>query len=159
MGSIHNPPIPTWTPTRGERFRTAVANITLSLFLMLVIVFLCTLYYPWNPITKLEIAIVGEPHAGGILAVDVSYCKTRSWTPREVRWALLNDISIILPLTSFTLPVGCSSRRVLLPIPVHVAPGDYKLQTEVIYEPWPWRTFVYVAETPAAFQVAPARPQ
>jgi hypothetical protein len=68
--------------------------------------------------------------------------------PSAIRWSLVNSITIVLPQTTASLPVGCHVRYLRVPTSHHVASGIYQLQEEVIYEPWPWRDFVYVKQSP-----------
>jgi len=118
-----------------------------------------TMWYPWNPLTKLELAVLGTPRVGKILEVELNYCKQRDWASHEIRWSLVNDVTIVLPRESaFNLPLGCNSKNIILMLPQHIMPTDYKLQLEVIYEPWPWTELVYTRAS-QRFHVLPAQEQ
>jgi hypothetical protein len=132
-----------------------LAQITLTLLGLGSMLFAVTVFYPFNPITKLELRVVNAPAVGGSIVVEVDYCKAREWVPDEVRWSLNNDVTVILPVATASLPSGCNVRRVYLPLPQHIAIGNYKLQEEVVYSPWPWRSFTYVVQSPM-FRLYPA---
>jgi hypothetical protein len=125
-----------------------IARITLTLLGSLIIVFTWTWIYPFDPITKLRISVVNQPVVGASIVAEIDYCKTRAWVPAEARWSLNNEITIVLPVQTASLPTGCQVKRIYLPIPIHVAPGAYQLQEELVYSPWPWRDFVYVVRSP-----------
>ena len=122
---------------------------------VVIVAFVVTAWYPWNPVTKLSISIVGQPRVGDDIRVRIDYCKTREWTPREVRWSLQDDIVIVLERTTMSLPVGCRVVTLTVPGSEKLVPGGYQLQEEVIYQPWPWREFLYVRRTPP-FHLLPA---
>lgn len=134
--------------TTGDRVSRAIAVIALTLLSAVVVAFIVTIIYPWNPITSVEIRVVGSPHVGAYLTVEVTYCKARSWTPSDVRWSLINEVSIVLPDTPMSFPPGCHVKRIAVAVPRHVMPGDYKLKEELHYEPWPWKSYVYERESP-----------
>jgi hypothetical protein len=115
---------------------------------LMVGTFFVTTFWPWNPITRLNITVVGSPMAGRSLTVNIDYCKARAWAPAEVRWMLVNDVSIVLPVQTASMPPGCHIKPLLLPLPRHILPGEYRLQEELIYEPWPWKQYVYVVQSP-----------
>jgi hypothetical protein len=125
-----------------------LADTTLTLALILVIMVMVTVWYPWNPITKLRIKVLGVPVPGTTITVEVDYCKAREWVPAELRWSLLNDVVVILPASTASLPTGCHVVRILLPLPMHVVPGEYQLQEELTYRPWPWTAYEYLAQSP-----------
>ena len=113
-----------------------------------------TWLYPFDPLSKVEIRVVNQPVMSGQILVEIDYCKERAWVPHDNRWSLTNDITIILPVATASLPVGCHIKRLLMPLPRHVVAGEYRLQLETIYEPWPWRAFVYVRQSPV-FAITP----
>jgi hypothetical protein len=113
-----------------------------------------TLAWPYDPVPKLEIAVVGPTHAGGALRVHVDYCKATGYTPIEVRWALIDGVTIILPPTMVTLPVGCRVTTFILPSSPHMTPGRYQLRVNGLYQTWPWRTVIEEAISPV-FEVVP----
>ena len=127
-----------------DHFSRVIANVTLSMLGLFALVFFVTMIYPWDPITKLEIRVVGESRVDTGIVVSVDYCKVRNWTPAEVRWALVNDITIVLPTTLMSMPVGCHVKQLAIPMPIHAMPGTYQLQEELIYKPWPWKAYQYV---------------
>lgn len=136
------------TPTRMDHVSRSVANFTLSLLTVVMLGFIATAIYPWNPVTRLDISLIGAQSARSALDVRIDYCKAREWTPVDVRWALVNDITIVLPTTLMSMPVGCHVKQVSVPMPIHAIPGRYQLQQEVIYRPWPWKTITYLRRTP-----------
>jgi len=145
------PPLPLVTlrqPTVLDRVSRAMAVLTLSLVAAVVLGFAVTVTYPWNPITKVEITVVGQSHVGGTLIVEVDYCKTRDWAPESVRWSLTNAVTVVLPMATTSLPPGCHVKRLIIQIPEHVAPGMYQLQEELRYEPWPWKSYTYIRQSP-----------
>lgn len=131
-------------PTAMDRVSRVIANVTLSMLGLFALVFFITMLYPWEPITRLEIQVVGESRVNAGLVVAVDYCKARAWPPDEVRWALVNDITVVLPTTLMSMPVGCHVKQLGIPMPIHAIPGTYQLQEELIYRPWPWKTYTYV---------------
>ncbi len=128
----------------------AVGLITLSMVALLT-----TAWWPRGPLTQLEIRVTGTPRAQSDLLVEVSYCKVWNLSPSEVRWALLDGVTIMLPPYTVTLDSGCHVRVVSLPLSRVIAPGIYQLQVTGIYEVWPWRNEVYVRRSPA-FRLLPA---
>lgn len=134
-------------PTTMDRVSKAIANLALTALTVLASVFVVTIVYPWDPIAKVEIAVVGQPIAGKDLIVSIDYCKSRAWTPTLVRWSLMNDVTVVLPTTTASLPTGCHVKRLAVPIPLHVAPGEYRLQEELTYQPWPWKYYTYVRQS------------
>lgn len=127
---------------------TALGSLAMFIFTLWTY-FVVTVAWPFNPVTRVRIDVENTPVTAGepIIAL-VDYCKTRDWTPREVRWSLVNDVTVILTPTPVSLPVGCHVKRLLIPTSRHIAPGHYQLQEELIYQPWPWRQFVYVRRSP-----------
>ena len=110
-----------------------------------------TLLWQTPTLTKMVLT-PGEARAGGPLRVRMEYCKPRDRVPVAVRWSLQNEVSIVLPDVFFALPRGCSTKTVEVPLSAHVIPGRYKLQVEVVYQPWPWLTETIVRES-APFEV------
>ena len=136
-------------PALYESVMAHAGNLALVLMACALIGLLVTVAYPWDPITKLNLRVLGAPTVGEDLTVELDYCKTRAWVPASVRWALVNDVAVSFPsATTFSMPVGCHVHRLLVPAPRHVAPGIYMLQEEVLYQPWPWREFTYVRQSP-----------
>ncbi len=135
-------------PTTGDRISRVIATITLALLSAIVLAFIVTIVYPWNPITSVEIRVVGTPRVGAYLTVELTYCKARAWAPSDVRWSLVNEVSIVLPATLMSFPPGCHVKRLGVAIPRHVMPGNYRLKEELHYDPWPWKSYVYERESP-----------
>lgn len=113
-----------------------------------------TLWWPFDPVPKLQIAVVGPTRAGQDLRVKIDYCKAPGFVATEVRWALVDGATIMLPSTLVTLPPGCHTLTVILPSSVHMTPGRYQLRVEGIYRPWLWRELVERA-TSEWFEVGP----
>jgi hypothetical protein len=128
----------------------AVGVITLSM-----VALLATAWWPRGPLTQLEIRVVAPPRAQGDLLVEVTYCKAWDLAPAEVRWALIDGVTIMLPPYTVTLDPGCHTRVVSLPLARAIAPGVYQLQVTGIYELWPWRHEVYIRTSPP-FRLLPA---
>jgi len=137
-----------------ERIAADMANIAIIVIGVGGLSAVGTLVWPYHPVPRLEIAVVGPTHAGDALRVHVDYCKTAGYNPYEVRWALLDGVTIMLPPTLVTLPPGCDQLTILLPSSPHMVPGSYKLRVQGFYAVWPWRTVIEEA-TSKPFEVTP----
>ena len=136
-------------PARHEMVMAKLGNLALILMACALVGLLVTVAYPWNPITKRNLRVLGAPTVGEDLIVEIDYCKTRAWAPVLVGWALVNDVAVSFSsTTTFSMPVGCHVHRLFVPTPRHVTSGIYMLQEEVLYQPWPWREFTYVRRSP-----------
>jgi hypothetical protein len=123
---------------RGYQRMVTLATATLMSVWVVMAILAVTIWYPWNPVTKLRIRVVGEPVVGRSMTVEVDYCKAREWVPDEVRFSLLNEVTISIPFSAISLPTGCHVTNVVVPLPQHIVPTRYRVQLETIYRPWPW---------------------
>ena len=131
--------------TAFDRMLMGGTTVAVGLIVGAAVLMVISLWWPYDPLPRLELAVEASVQAGTELPVTLDYCKARSgFVPREVRWTLVNDVMIAIDGPQAALPVGCDpARRIDLPLSDHVAPGRYRLQVDVIYQPWPWREFVY----------------
>lgn len=144
-------------PTRGDRLALRLAGMGLALIGLALAAVIATAWYPLPPLSRLAIRVVNAPVVNGELHIQVDYCKRYNVPPAEVRWALLDGVSIILPPYVMTLPEGCHVMTVSMPLNRSVAPGVYQLQVTGIYRLWPWRDVVYV-ERSAPFRIGEVAP-
>lgn len=136
-----------------------LAGLTLGTVWVMLAVLAVTIWYPWNPITTVNVRVVGTPVVGQAMTVEVNYCKVRDWVPAEVRFSLLNEVTVMLPNSPASLPVGCHVTNVVVPLPRHIVPTKYRLQLETIYRPWPWVEIPYVRQSPVfTMAAAPETP-
>jgi hypothetical protein len=144
------------TPTIRDRASRVAAQFALYVIGLVVAAFAVTVVYPWNPVTKVAIRVLNQPTTTGPIVVEIDYCKARAWVPELVRWSLVNDITIVLPTTTMSMPVGCHVKSLMVPTPIHLIPGNYRLKEELFYRPWPWRSIVYEIES-TGFTVTQAK--
>ena len=137
-----------------HRGMMVVASLTLISMWAAMIVFAATAWYPWNPITTVNVRVTGQPQVGRPMYIVVDYCKARDWAPQEVRFSLVNEVTVVLPPSTLSLPTGCHTTSIRVPLPKHIVPTAYRFQLETIYQPWPWRTIQYVRQSPV-FQMRP----
>lgn len=132
-----------------------MALLTLLSVWIVIAAMAVTIWYPWAPITSLSVRVVGRPVIGASMTVAVDYCKARDWVPAEVRFSLLNEVTVLLPLTAAaSLPTGCHITNIIVPLPRHIVPTKYRLQLETIYRPWPWKELAYVRQS-QVFEMQP----
>jgi len=131
-----------------DRALMSLMSVAVGLIALGLIGLLATAWFPSGPLTRLAIRVVNEPHVNGDLHIEVDYCKSRATAPAEVRWALIDGVSVMLPPYVVTLTEGCQVRVVSLPLARNVAPGVYQLQVTGIYRLWPWREEVYSRRSP-----------
>jgi hypothetical protein len=131
-----------------DRALMSLVSVAVGLIFLVVVGLMATAWYPAGPLTRLAIRVVNEPHVNGEIHIEVDYCKSRDTAPAEVRWSLLDGVSVMLPPYVVTLAEGCQVRVVSLPLSRNVAPGVYQLQVTGIYHLWPWREEVYIRRSP-----------
>lgn len=140
----------------GEQATIWIASLVSVCVALAAVAFPLTLLWPYDPLPSLSLTADATVRAGADLDVQLTYCKTTDWVPREVRWSLVNDVTVSLDGPKAALPVGCEdNRRVALPLSDHIAPGRYRVQIVVIYQPWPWREVRYIRETPTPVAILP----
>ncbi len=132
-----------------------LSSVAVIIIIGAVVTALATAFAPITQIAKLNIRVIGSPVAGEGLVVELDYCKVYQWTPADVRWSLVNEVTVVLHSTRMSMPVGCHVKRLAVALPAHVAPGQYVLQEELFYRPWPWRELTYVAQSPSFTLQAP----
>lgn len=142
------------TRTRGDHLAVVLSSSGLVFVGLAMLVLVATAWYPPAPIARLSISVVGTPQATGNLLVLVDYCKRSDVPPAEVRWALVDGVTVMLPPYVVTLPSGCHQTTVSLPLSRVVPPGIYQLQVTGIYRVWPWREVVITRRTPS-FRLQP----
>jgi hypothetical protein len=131
-----------------------MASVATTLIAVGIVLLSATIWWPYEYVTKLEIAVQGPAHPGRPMTVHVDYCKPAEAAPVSVRWTLINDVTIVLDDGTASLPAGCHlTDRIFLLSPL-VPPGRYRLQVEGVYEPWPWRRVPYLQRSPV-FEVVP----
>jgi hypothetical protein len=127
------------TPSRLERIMNRASEIALIMLALSAAGFWASMFVPAMPVTSLTLAVETGARSGSIIRVHVTYCKSYDLGPSKVRWTLKDGITIMLSEAAVTLPVGCGTRVVPLPVSAAVMPGPYVLQVEGFYSPWPWR--------------------
>ena len=142
------------TRPRGDHLAVVLSSLGLAFIGAAILLLIATAWYPPAPLTRLSISVVGTPRATGDLLVLVDYCKRSDVPPAEVRWALVDGVTVMLPPCTVTLPLGCHQTTVSLPLSRVVPPGVYQLQVTGIYRMWPWRDVVYTRRTPS-FRLQP----
>ena len=140
--------------TLWDRVLMASATTSVTAILGAAVLIWVSLWWPYVPLTRLELSVTSPARVGGELQVQMDYCKTDSrWVPREVRWTLVNDVIVSIDGPRAALPAGCDGARPMaIQLSDHIAPGRYRLQADVIYQPWPWREIVYTRRSPP-FQI------
>lgn len=126
----------------------SLTSVAVGLIALGMIGLLATAWFPAGPLTRLTIRVVNEPRVNGEIHIEVDYCKVRDTAPAEVRWALIDGVSVMLPPYVVTLPQGCHVIVTSLPLARNIAPGVYQLQVTGIYHLWPWREEVYLRRSP-----------
>ena len=132
----------------ADRVLMCLMSVAVGVIAASMIGLLATAWFPSGPLTRLTIRVVNEPRVNGEVHIAVDYCKSRDTAPAEVRWSLLDGVSIMLPPYVVTLPQGCHVLTVSLPLARNIAPGVYQLQVTGIYHLWPWREEVYIRRSP-----------
>lgn len=141
----------TWT----EQMAVWMASVSALTLGVVALIGVWGLVWPFDPVTHLTLTVDGPAHVGREAIVLLDYCKVSDLVPHEVRWSLVNEIMISIDGPRTALPVGCESARpVTLALSPHIAPGRYRLQLVVMYEPVPWRTIAYVRTSPP-FEIQP----
>jgi len=141
-------------PSRGDRVAVLLSSLGLLLIGAALVLIISTTWYPQPPLSRLAVRVVNAPTVNGDVYVEVDYCKRYALPPAEVRWALVDGVTVMLPPYTVSLPVGCHVLTVALPLNRSVAPGVYQLQVTGIYRPWPWREIVH-EERSAPFRLGP----
>jgi hypothetical protein len=131
-----------------------MASVSTAVISIGIVGLTLTFWWPYEPVTSLEIAVLGTAHPGGTLTVRVDYCKPDEAAPTDVRWTLINDVTILLEDGTASLPAGCHVTSRIFVLSAQVPPGRYRLQVEGLYQPWPWRRVEYLRRS-APFEVAP----
>lgn len=131
--------------SRWDQTAMALASISTVLISFVIIGATFTLWWPYTPLTRVEIAVEHDVRSGTELPVLIDYCKSSNkWVPSEIRWTLINDVMISIDGPKAALPEGCDpTREVKIQLSDHVPAGKYRLQMDAIYHAWPWREIVY----------------
>ena len=124
-----------------------LASVATTFVAVGILLLSATIWWPYAFVTRLEIAAVNTPRAGGDLVVRVDYCKPEEAAPRNVRWTLINDVTIVLDHATTSLPAGCRVTTMVFGLSPQVPAGRYRIQVESLYEPWPWRRLSYLARS------------
>ena len=97
-------------------------------------------FYPYKPFSDQEPALVKTPivQSGGNLVLIKKYCKRTYKTAKLVR-TLEDGVVIQLPTVESTLPEGCYTKEVVVPIPETIPAGTYFLKTISEYKMNPIR--------------------
>jgi hypothetical protein len=131
--------------TVGEQVFVWLGSLASTLVMVVTLAGIAATAWPYQPLTHFKISVPTGAAVGDELGVFLDYCKTSDWwVPREIRWHLVNDVTVGLDGPKAALPAGCDPHRyVALYLSPHVAPGRYRLQVDVIYQPLPWREIPY----------------
>jgi hypothetical protein len=119
-------------------------SLAVSLLCLCILGLSATAWWPYEYVTRLELKVVGQPRPGGVLSVEVDYCKPNEAAPTVERWTLINEVTISLDAGTASLPAGCHVTRRVFALPSRVPSGHYRVQVEGLYEPWPWRRVPYL---------------
>ena len=118
--------------------------ILLGLVLALVAYWLL---YPYNPIDNSEVIMADKTvQQGQLSSYKFDYCKNEEY-PAKVRKDFVDGIIFQMESPKSTLPTGCHSIVVPLPIPETLPPGMYKVRITAIYRVNPIRTITNIIET------------
>ena len=141
-------------PTRRDAMHTVVWATFALLSWIAAGAFLWTLR-PIDPVTRLELTVMGPTVAGGDLRVMVAYCKAEGYTPEAVRWSLVDGVTIILPPLVVTLQPGCHTTLLVMPTARQMVAGSYRLRVDGVYRPFLWRAPIIETATSNEFTVGP----
>lgn len=133
--------------TRMERVGADIANAALALIGLCVAYLIVITFTARSPLSKLEIAVREPVVVGEWLLVDMDYCKTANEIAHEIRWNLIDGVTILLTPTIGSLPVGCRTTTIALEPVKQMVAGRYKLQVMLVYNPLPWRTIYHAADS------------
>ena len=139
-------------PTRTDRILAVVATLALVFISGSFVTGFYMMWWPFEPLTKFEMHIHQETsdlRPGGHLTVTLDYCKSEDWAANDKRRALVDEVLIVLPSQNVPLTRGCRQKDVVFDLSPHVIPGRYQLQAQIVYTPWPWRSFVYDRRSPS----------
>jgi hypothetical protein len=87
-----------------------------------------------------------EVRSGGELRYTVKYCRYTE-IPTRVSRSLVNEIIYTLPDAMIKAPEGCNEAETIIPIPKDLAPGKYKLVSEISWTINAFRTITKHVET------------
>lgn len=136
------PPQRAWPMTWYERLHTTLASLASAAIVIISLLIVVSMFYPYEIVEKMQLAVEGTPRAGGELRVAMDYCVGATPVYRLVV-TIQNDITIVLPSDLVRVPPGCHQTHVLHPLPREIPAGTYVLEALVVFRPWPWRTVTY----------------
>jgi len=87
-----------------------------------------------------------EVEQGGLLHYSIDYCKDID-SPGEVHRQFVDSLVYTIPMQITNVPQGCHTAANVIKVPKNLPPGEYKINTIVMYHINAFRTMSYEYES------------